>query len=114
MFECQDDVGNRGVRLSKQIVKVKQKPPHAAFRPTLARFAWWVLRFKRVRVFNGAQVAGRAMERNFTSLGPHVLPVSEMYKVARAMVLRDVFKRLRVSLEALQLASLARKVPVVS
>jgi 3-ketoacyl-CoA synthase len=79
VFECQDSMGHRGVRLSKQIVKV----------------------------------AGRAMERNFTSLGPHVLPVSEMYKVARAMVLRDVFKRARVGLEALKLTSLARKVPVV-
>jgi 3-ketoacyl-CoA synthase len=38
------------------------------------------------------KVAGRAMEQNFTSLGPHVLPVTEMMKVARAWVLRDVFK----------------------
>jgi 3-ketoacyl-CoA synthase len=41
VYECEDDKGHRGVRLSKNIVKV----------------------------------AGRAMEQNFTSLGPHVLPI---------------------------------------
>eukprot|EP00613_Pedinella_sp_CCMP2098_P026743 CAMPEP_0171702248 /NCGR_PEP_ID=MMETSP0991-20121206/11495_1 /TAXON_ID=483369 /ORGANISM="non described non described, Strain CCMP2098" /LENGTH=539 /DNA_ID=CAMNT_0012291579 /DNA_START=100 /DNA_END=1720 /DNA_ORIENTATION=- len=60
------------------------------------------------------KVAGRAMERNFTSLGPHVLPVSEMMKVAKAWVLRDVFKRTRVVLEKLPaLSGLAAKIPVV-
>ena len=79
VYECEDATGNRGVRLSKQIVKV----------------------------------AGRAMELNFTSLGPHVLPVSEMLKVARTMVLREVFKRARVFAERRGWTGLARRVPVV-
>jgi len=79
VYECEDEQRNRGVRLSKQIVKV----------------------------------AGRAMERNFTSLGPHVLPVSEMFKVAKAMVLRTVFRSARVFCEKRGWLSLARKLPVV-
>lgn len=49
-------MGNHGVRLSKEIVKV----------------------------------AGRAMEKNFTSLGPYVLPISEQFKVVQALALRKV------------------------
>ena len=56
MYESEDPVGNHGVRLSKEIVKV----------------------------------AGRAMEKNFTSLGPYVLPISEQYKVVKALALRKV------------------------
>jgi hypothetical protein len=79
VYECQDDKGNRGVRLSKQIVKV----------------------------------AGKAMERNFTALGPHVLPVSELIKVASTMVVREVLKRCRIFLEKNKLLDLSRKLPVV-
>lgn len=56
VYETEDKLGNHGVRLSKEIVKV----------------------------------AGRAMEKNFTSMGPYVLPISEQYKVVRAMALRKV------------------------
>ena len=56
VYESEDPVGNHGVRLSKEIVKV----------------------------------AGRAMEKNFTSLGPYVLPISEQYKVVKALALRKV------------------------
>lgn len=56
MYESEDPLGNHGVRLSKEIVKV----------------------------------AGRAMEKNFTSLGPYVLPISEQYKVVKALALRKV------------------------
>ena len=45
VFECEDEHGNRGVRLSKQIVKV----------------------------------AGRAMEQNFTSLGPYVSTTTQQH-----------------------------------
>ena len=47
VYETEDALANRGVRLSKEIVKV----------------------------------AGRALERNFTSMGPYVLPISEQLKV---------------------------------
>ncbi|KAJ1389527.1 hypothetical protein B484DRAFT_409283, partial [Ochromonadaceae sp. CCMP2298] len=46
VYETEDEHGQRGVRLSKEIVKV----------------------------------AGRALEKNFTSLGPLVLPLSEQLK----------------------------------
>ena len=61
MYESEDPLGNHGVRLSKEIVKV----------------------------------AGRAMEKNFTSLGPFVLPISEQYKVVKALALRKVCFRFR-------------------
>lgn len=52
VYETEDTTGERGVRLSKDIVKV----------------------------------AGRAMEKNFTALGPLVLPISEQLKVVVSMV----------------------------
>jgi hypothetical protein len=52
VYDTEDDKGNHGVRLSKDIVKV----------------------------------AGRAMEKNFTALGPHVLPFSEQFKVVVSMI----------------------------
>jgi len=79
VYECEDDQGNRGVRLSKQIVKV----------------------------------AGKAMERNFTALGPHVLPISELFKVASTMVLRTVIKKSRILFESLQWIKLSRLLPVI-
>jgi len=51
VYETEDELKNRGVRLSKDIVKV----------------------------------AGRAMEKNFTTLGPYVLPVSEQLKTVLGM-----------------------------
>jgi len=54
VFESEDDHKHRGVRLSKDIVKV----------------------------------AGRAMEKNFTTLGPYVLPVSEQLKTGFWIVVR--------------------------
>lgn len=59
VYECEDAEMNRGVRLSKDIVKV----------------------------------AGRAMERNFTTLGPYVLPVSEQLKTGFWMLVRFLAKK---------------------
>ncbi|CAM9967239.1 unnamed protein product [Ectocarpus sp. 6 AP-2014] len=79
VYESEDNLGNHGVRLSKEIVKV----------------------------------AGRAMEKNFTSLGPYVLPISEQYKVVKALALRKVTKALREMLEKRK-SSLAKKVPIIA
>ena len=54
VFETQDDSNLRGVRLSKDIVKV----------------------------------AGRALEKNLTTLGPHVLSFSEQLKTVISMIVR--------------------------
>jgi predicted naringenin-chalcone synthase len=59
VYETQDASQNRGVRLSKDIVKV----------------------------------AGRALEKNFTTLGPHVLPLSEQLKTGFSMVTRALAKK---------------------
>lgn len=59
VYETEDPTCMRGVRLSKDIVKV----------------------------------AGRAMEKNFTALGPLVLPVSEQLKVVVSMVVRYFAKQ---------------------
>lgn len=58
VFETEDEKGERGVRLSKDIVKV----------------------------------AGKTMEKNFTMLGPSVLPLSEQAKVVWTIVLRFLLK----------------------
>ncbi|CAM9193929.1 unnamed protein product, partial [Sphacelaria rigidula] len=79
VYESEDQLGNHGVRLSKEIVKV----------------------------------AGRAMEKNFTSLGPYVLPISEQYKVVKALALRKVTKVLREVFEKRK-SSLAEKVPFIA
>jgi len=60
VYETEDENKERGVRLSKDLVKV----------------------------------AGRAMEKNFTSLGPHVLPVSEQLKTVFWMIVRLSVKQL--------------------
>lgn len=60
VYETEDEGSHRGVRLSKDIVKV----------------------------------AGRAMEKNFTTLGPYVLPLSEQIKTGISMVLRFSVKYL--------------------
>lgn len=54
VYECEDEERERGVRLSKDIVKV----------------------------------AGRAMEKNFMTLGPYVLPLSEQIKTGYSMARR--------------------------
>ena len=59
VYETEDSMNLRGVRLSKDIVKV----------------------------------AGRAMEKNFTHLGPHVLPVSEQIKTGFWMLVRFLSKK---------------------
>uniref|UniRef100_A0A7S4AAA6 3-ketoacyl-CoA synthase n=1 Tax=Pseudo-nitzschia australis TaxID=44445 RepID=A0A7S4AAA6_9STRA len=60
VFETEDENGERGVRLSKDIVKV----------------------------------AGKTMEKNFTMLGPSVLPLSEQAKVVCSIALRYGLKSL--------------------
>jgi 3-ketoacyl-CoA synthase len=40
------------------------------------------------------KVAGRALEKNFTALGPHVLPLSEQFKVVVSMIWKFVAKKL--------------------
>lgn len=59
VYETEDEHNERGVRLSKDIVKV----------------------------------AGRAMEKNFTTLGPYVLPVSEQAKTGFWMLVRWLAKK---------------------
>jgi len=59
VYEDEDSQKNRGVRLSKDIVKI----------------------------------AGRAMERNFTTLGPYVLSISEQTKTAFWMLVRFLSKK---------------------
>mmetsp|Transcript_33325 Transcript_33325/g.31789 ORF Transcript_33325/g.31789 Transcript_33325/m.31789 type:complete len:537 (+) Transcript_33325:76-1686(+) len=61
VFETEDNDKHRGVRLSKDIVKV----------------------------------AGRAMEKNFTSLGPYVLPVTEQLKTGFSMLVRYLAKKVK-------------------
>lgn len=60
VYEAEDGEHHRGVRLSKDIVKV----------------------------------AGRAMEKNFTTLGPYVLSVGEQLKTVFWMLVRLLVKRL--------------------
>lgn len=62
VYETEDQDNHRGVRLSKDIVKV----------------------------------AGRAMERNLTSLGPYVLPVSEQIKTGFWMFVKFLCKSLKL------------------
>lgn len=58
IYETEDANSRRGVKLSKEIVKV----------------------------------AGRAMEKNFTRLGPHVLPLTEQLKTVFWMMVRQLQK----------------------
>jgi len=59
VYESEDALKNRGVSLSKDIVKV----------------------------------AGRAMEKNFTTMGPYVLPLSEQLKTGFWMFMRFLAKK---------------------
>jgi len=58
VYETQDKSGNRGVTLSKDIVKV----------------------------------AGKCMEKNLTTLGPYVLPITEQIPVGLAIAVRTLYK----------------------
>jgi len=60
VYETEDSTGERGIRLSKEIVKV----------------------------------AGKTMSKNFTTLGPYILPLSEQAKVVVSIAARFVFRSL--------------------
>ena len=77
VYETEDTDHNRGVRLSKDIVKV----------------------------------AGRAMEKNFTALGPFVLPVSEQVKTGFWMLVRFLAKKLLASPLKIDLGKITPYVP---
>lgn len=64
VYETEDETLQRGVRLSKDIVKV----------------------------------AGRAMEKNLTTLGPYVLPLSEQLKTGFWMLARFLGKKLNMKI----------------
>lgn len=72
VYETEDKTGLRGVRLSKEIVKV----------------------------------AGKTMEKNLTTLGPYVLPLSEQVKVVMSLGARFVLKKLGTAFKT-------KKFPVV-
>lgn len=80
VYETEDANGQRGVRLSKDIVKV----------------------------------AGKTMEKNMTTLGPLVLPITEQAKVAVNVVARYGLKYLSKFLVANGGENLAMKIPRVS
>jgi len=77
VYEAQDKGDERGVRLSKDIVKV----------------------------------AGKCMEKNMTTIGPYVLPLSEQIPVATTIVLRMVLKTMGKLLKAAGQEKLAAKLP---
>ena len=80
VYELEDTDGERGVRLSKDIVKV----------------------------------AGKCMEKNFTMLGPQVLPLTEQALVVLTIVLRFLIKYLsRFLTNVLNMGKLASKLPIV-
>lgn len=59
VYETEDKIGRRGVRLSKEIVKV----------------------------------AGKTMEKNLTTMGPYVLPITEQAKVVISLLAKFVMKK---------------------
>ena len=77
VYETEDEENHRGVRLSKDIVKV----------------------------------AGRAMEKNFTTMGPFVLPVSEQVKTGFWMLVRFIAKKLASSPLKIDLGKITPYVP---
>eukprot|EP00581_Thalassiosira_minuscula_P019376 CAMPEP_0183715020 /NCGR_PEP_ID=MMETSP0737-20130205/9398_1 /TAXON_ID=385413 /ORGANISM="Thalassiosira miniscula, Strain CCMP1093" /LENGTH=550 /DNA_ID=CAMNT_0025944073 /DNA_START=63 /DNA_END=1715 /DNA_ORIENTATION=+ len=77
VYEAQDSDSNRGVRLSKEIVKV----------------------------------AGKCMEKNMTTIGPYVLPLSEQIPVATTIALRFVIKKIGNLLKSCGQEKLAAKLP---
>ena len=79
VYEGEDKNGERGVRLSKDIVKV----------------------------------AGKCMEKNFTTLGPSVLPYPEQAKVVLSIVVRFLLKQTFGFLKSQGKEDWALKLPVV-
>lgn len=79
VYETQDESGERGVRLSKEIVKV----------------------------------AGKCMEKNMTTIGPYVLPLTEQIKVVWSMFLRFTVKTTMKTLKSMGQENLAMKLPVI-
>jgi 3-ketoacyl-CoA synthase len=79
VYEGEDENGEQGVRLSKDIVKV----------------------------------AGKCMEKNFTVLGPSVLPLTEQAKVVNAVVQRFFLKQLGTLLRTYKKDNWAASLPVV-
>lgn len=78
VYEAQDGDKQRGVRLSKDIVKV----------------------------------AGKCMEKNMTTIGPYVLPLSEQIPVVTAVALRYLLKAMGKMLKASGQEKWAAKLPV--
>jgi len=79
VYEGEDADGEKGVRLSKDIVKV----------------------------------AGKCMEKNFTMLGPSVLPLTEQAMVVMSIVARFFLKKLSNILKANKKDEWAMQLPVV-
>jgi predicted naringenin-chalcone synthase len=79
VYETEDDKGERGVRLSKDIVKV----------------------------------AGKCMEKNFTMLGPSILPLTEQALVVISIASRFLLKAFGRSLNSLGKKDWAMKLPTV-
>jgi 3-ketoacyl-CoA synthase len=79
VFETEDENGERGVRLSKDIVKV----------------------------------AGKTMEKNFTMLGPSVLPLSEQALVVWSIIVRFLLKSIGKMLSKESAAKLPKVKPYV-
>ncbi|KAL7566455.1 hypothetical protein ACA910_000933 [Epithemia clementina (nom. ined.)] len=79
VYEGEDANGERGVRLSKDIVKV----------------------------------AGKCMEKNFTMLGPSVLPLTEQALVVLSIAARFFLKQMSNFFKANKKEDLALKLPVV-
>jgi predicted naringenin-chalcone synthase len=79
VYEAEDSEGERGVRLSKDLVKV----------------------------------AGQCMEKNFTILGPSVLPLTEQAKVVVAIAVRWVLKHLAYTLKKHHAEEWLKKLPTV-
>lgn len=79
VYETEDTNGERGVRLSKDIVKV----------------------------------AGKCMEKNFTMLGPLILPLTEQLKVVISVAARFLSKFTSRTLKAYNMNDMAMKVPIV-
>jgi len=79
VYETEDKNGERGVRLSKDIVKV----------------------------------AGKTMEKNFTMLGPQVLPLSEQALVVWSIIVRFVLRQISKTLISYGAEDTAAKLPSV-
>ena len=79
VYEGEDSTGERGVRLSKDIVKV----------------------------------AGKTMEKNLTTLGPQVLPLTEQAKVVWSIIVRYTLKSIGKFLKSKGHEDAAAKLPIV-